>query len=204
MRVKPVSGHEDAGMGKKSVEYMLEQIPLLKTQAAAQKLEREIELAEEALQPSYAEGPGMTRFCSWRVPMMEERLRILHQKHGLQVEVVRKMEKENEERAREEEQGEMREEMRPQKQRDPSDATYEPQLVDPPWHWRRRPWGAAVAEQQLLQSPRLQEEQQSEDLCACRDNRAQLPPPLLPPPPRLPPPPPTTPPLQCPSKATCA
>lgn len=138
---------------------MLEQIKLLKIQVAAQTLEREIELAEEALQPSYVEGAGMARFCSWRVPRMKERLRILHHKHSLQVEVVKKLEKENEERALEEEEGEMREEMPPQKERDPSDATYEPQLVDPPWHWMRRRWSAAVAGQQLLQSPRSQEEQ---------------------------------------------
>ena len=44
-----MSGSEDAGMDKECVEYMIEQMKLLKTQIASQKLEKEVGVAETAL-----------------------------------------------------------------------------------------------------------------------------------------------------------
>ena len=108
----------------------------------------------------------------------------------------------SEERGGDEE--EEREEEKPpqQQRRDPSKAKYEPQLVD-----LLGAGGEGAGEQLLLQRqqhpqpPRPQEVLQSEDCCPCREERAQLPPPLFPRPPSLPPPPPIPPPVQHPSNA---
>ena len=98
--------------GKTWMEYMLEEVKLLKIQIAAHEILREIGLAEEDLRSSYAAEPGLTRFWSWRVPMMKEKLRILHKEHELQSDAVRKMRETGDEKR--EEDREDREEMPPQ------------------------------------------------------------------------------------------
>ena len=84
---------EAASVREDAVEYkyMLEEIKLIKIQIAAHEFRREIRTAEEDLQSSYAAEPGLTRLWSWRVSMIKEKLRILHQEHERQAEVVRKM-----------------------------------------------------------------------------------------------------------------
>lgn len=108
LRLQLMSSYEDACVEKENVEYRLEKMKLLNIQIATQKFQREVRLAEEALPASYAAEPTMTRFWSWRVPMIKERLRLLHEEREPTAEVVRKMEAirdDSEERVKEEEQG---------------------------------------------------------------------------------------------------
>ena len=99
-------------------------------------------------------------------------LRLLREEHGLQANMMQKLDKqvalfESEERVRYE-------------SIDPSIAKDEPKLVD-----LHGAGGEGTRKQQLLQkqqlpqSPRLQEEQQSKDCCACDE---KVPPPPIPPP----------------------
>ena len=71
-----------------------------------------VRFAEAELETSCAVGPIMIPFWSWRVPMMKEKLRILHKEHELQSEAVRKMRETGDEKR--EEDREDREEMPPQ------------------------------------------------------------------------------------------
>ena len=64
---------------------------LPKLRIATQKLEGEVAFAEKALRTSYAGEPGLARFWSWRVPMMKERLRPLHEEHEVQAEAIKNL-----------------------------------------------------------------------------------------------------------------
>ena len=84
-----MSGPGDSGM---SVDYLREDVKLLKIQITLQKRVREVGLAEAALRASYAEEVyGLTTFWSWRVSMMHDALRLLREEHELQADVMRKM-----------------------------------------------------------------------------------------------------------------
>ena len=139
-----------------------------------------VRFAEAELETSCAVDPIMIPFWSWRVPTLKEALRLRHEEHRRQAEVVRNMDEqlisyEESERASEKRGGgeeEQREKEKPpqQQQRDPSKAKYEPQLVD-----LLGAGGEGAGEQLLLQRqqhpqpPRPQEVLQSEDCRPCRE-----------------------------------
>ena len=84
-----MSGPGDSGI---SVDYLREDVKLLKIQITLQKRVREVGLAEAALRASYAEEVyGLATFWSWRVSMMYDALRLLREEHELQADVMRKM-----------------------------------------------------------------------------------------------------------------
>ena len=84
-----MSGPGDSGI---SVDYLREDIKLLKIRITLQKSEREVGLAKAALRASYAEEVyGQTTFWSWRVLAMHDALRLLCEEHELQADVMRKM-----------------------------------------------------------------------------------------------------------------
>lgn len=77
-------------MEKGNVEYILQDIKLLKFTIVTQKPEGEVGLAEAVLRASYAAEPAMTLFWSWHVPAVKRKLRLLvYEEHELQVVVVR-------------------------------------------------------------------------------------------------------------------
>ena len=160
------------------MEYIIEEIQLLKIQVELQKLEKEVEPGEVALRASYAEVSAMTTVWPWRVSAMHEALRLLHEERKLQA-CGHWMNKWFYSRARREEtrrgegdEHEEKEDFRPScqhQQCDPRKAKNEPQLVDLHGAGGK---GAGTQQQllqrpQLPQSPHLQGEQQSEDCCAC-------------------------------------
>ena len=84
-----MSGPGDSGI---SVTYIREEMKLPEIQVALQRREREVGLAEAALQASYAgEVYSLTTFWSWRVSMMHDALRLLREEHELHANMVRKM-----------------------------------------------------------------------------------------------------------------
>ena len=75
-----------------SVDYLREAVKLLKIQIRLQKRVTEVGLAEAALRAPYTkEVYGLTTFWSWRVSMIHDALRLLHEKHEIQANVMRKM-----------------------------------------------------------------------------------------------------------------
>ena len=75
-----------------SVDYLRENIKMLKVRMTLQKSEREVGLAEIALRASYAEEVfGLTTFWFWRVLAMHDAPRLLREEHKLQADVMRKM-----------------------------------------------------------------------------------------------------------------
>lgn len=73
------------------MEYILQDIKLLKFTIVTQKPEGEVGLAEAVLRASYAAKPAMTLFWSWHVPAVKRKLRLLvYEEHELQVVVIRK------------------------------------------------------------------------------------------------------------------
>ena len=77
--------------------YMLEEIKILNIRISAHESRREIGIAEEDLQLPCVTKKGLTRFWSWQVLMMEEKVQILHQEHERQAEVVTETRKTGEE-----------------------------------------------------------------------------------------------------------
>ena len=78
-------------MVQECVEYVSEKIKLLKVLIAILKLEEQVRFAEVELQTSCAVDPIMIPFWSWREPTLKEALRLRHEEHRLQAEVVKNM-----------------------------------------------------------------------------------------------------------------
>lgn len=57
-----MSAQEDVGMQKDCVEYMMEQVTLVKIEVASQKIEKDVGLAEASMGASYAEDHAITTF----------------------------------------------------------------------------------------------------------------------------------------------
>ena len=78
-----VRARKDAQMVEEAVQLVASEIKLLKIRRAARDVEDELRTAAEDLISSYPGEPGLPRFWAWNVPMLEEKLRILHHEQDL-------------------------------------------------------------------------------------------------------------------------